>query len=174
MNRKILVVFASKHGSAGEVAREIGKVLARSGAEVEVAPARKVKDIRPYDFVILGTSIRIGKPLREASSFAEKYRAELREIPVALFSVGLQTREDTAENREKARGFLAPIIDIIGEPVSLGLFAGRIDRSRFGLFLRIFAGIEKTGVFNEGDWRDWEAIRRWAEELKEKYPGDVS
>ncbi|MHB9027939.1 MAG: flavodoxin domain-containing protein [Candidatus Latescibacterota bacterium] len=169
MNRKILIAYASKCGSTEEAAREIGKVLAQNGAEIAVFPARKVKDISPYDFVVLGTAVRIGKPLNEALGFAQKFRAELREKKVALFSVGLQMREDTAENREKAKGFLAPIIGIIGEPVSLGLFAGRIDQKRFGFFLRIFARMEKSGVFTEGDWRNWEEILNWAEELKNKF-----
>jgi menaquinone-dependent protoporphyrinogen IX oxidase len=79
--------------------------------------------------------------------------------------VGLQKREDTPENRASAMGFLKPIIDISGEPASVGLFAGKMDRKRLGFFLRIFARMEKTGVFNEGDWRKWDEIRNWAKGL---------
>jgi hypothetical protein len=74
-------------------------------------------------------------------------------------------KEDTPENREKTRGFLAPLLEIIGEPASLGLFAGRIDHQRFGFFLRFFARHEKTGILQEGDWRSGEELRRWAESL---------
>jgi len=166
MNQHILIAYASKCGSTEEAAREIGKVLAENGAKVDILPGRKVRDVSKYDFVVIGTAIRIGKPLKEAIAFAEKFRAELRGKPLALFSLGLQMREDSAENREKAQGFLAPVISVIGEPVSVGLFGGKIDRSRFGFFLRMFAKMEKTGVFNEGDWRNWEKIRTWAMNLR--------
>ena len=162
---KILIAYASRYGSTEEAAKAIGGILTQAGAEVDLLPVGKVNDISPYRFVILGTSIRIGKPLKDAISLVNKYRAELSRTPVALFSLGLQMKEDTAENREKTRGFLAPLLRIIGEPVSLGLFAGRIDHKRFGFFLRFFARHEKTGILNEGDWRDWEEIRKWAESL---------
>jgi menaquinone-dependent protoporphyrinogen oxidase len=165
MTHKILIAYASKSGTTEEVAREIGKVFAEREREVEVVPARNVNDISPYDGIILGTAVRIGQPLNDAVGFVKKFRETLGEKKVALFSVGIQMREDTPENRETAKGFLAPIIRIIGEPVGLGLFAGRMDRNRLGFFLRLFAKIEKTGVFNEGDWRNWEEIRRWAEGL---------
>lgn len=168
MPLKTLIAYASKCGSTEEVAREIGAELSRNGAEVDVLPAGKVKEIRPYDFVVLGTAIRMGSPLKEAASFAAKFREDLRGKPVALFSVGLQMREDTPESREKARGFLKSLADLVGDPVSVAMFAGKIDPNRFGFFLRIFAKMEKTGIFNKGDWRDWDAIRCWAGELAKR------
>lgn len=165
MAKRILVAYASRYGSTAEVARTIGKTLARAGAEVDVSPAREVKDIGPYGLVVLGTSIRMSRPLKEATAFAEQFRDDLAKVPTALFTVGLQMKEDTPENREKTLEFLKPLREIIAAPVSLGLFGGMVDHGRFGIFLRFFARREKTGILAEGDWRDWDAIQRWAEEL---------
>jgi menaquinone-dependent protoporphyrinogen oxidase len=165
MENKILIAYASRYGSTKEVAEEIGKVFSHAGAEVELAAMHMVKNFGRYTLVMLGTSIQMGKPLKEAVTFVRKYHDELRKTPVALFSVGLQMKEDTEENRTKAKVFLTPLLDIIGEPFSVGLFGGSIDHKKFGLFLRFFAKMEKTGMLGEGDWRNWEEIRKWAEFL---------
>ncbi len=171
MADKILVAYATKYGSTEEVARKIAETLSRSGAKVDILPARKVSDIRPYRLVVLGTAIRMSGPLKEALAFASKFREDFANVPVALFSVGLQMKEDTPENREKTLEFLTPLREIIKEPVSLGLFGGMVEHRRFGIFLRFFARREKTGILAEGDWRDWDAIQRWAEELAARFPG---
>ncbi|MCE5251258.1 hypothetical protein LLG96_13660 [bacterium] len=162
MADKILIAYASKYGSTAEVAAVIGEVLSQAGADVDIVPARKVRDIGPYGYVILGTPIFMGKPQRASIAFARKHRTALGKIPVALFSLGLQMMDDTPENREKARQFLAPLLAIIGEPVSLGLFGARIDHSKFGFILRFIASRDKSGVMRGGDWRNWDNIREWA------------
>lgn len=167
MADRILVAYASKYGSTAEVAQAIGDVLAKKGAEVDIVPARRVKNILPYRLVVLGTAIRMSDPMKEALLFAEKFRADLKKVPTALFSVGLQMKEDTPENREKTMEFLKPLRELLFESFSLGLFGGLVEHRRFGIFLRFFAKREKTGILAEGDWRDWDAIRRWAENLTE-------
>jgi hypothetical protein len=47
----------------------------------------------------------------------------------------------------------------------MGFFGGKVDYGRIGLFWRFIAGRDKSGEMEEGDWRDWEAIRSWASEL---------
>ena len=158
----ILVAYATKYGSTAEIARAVGETIANKGMEVDVVRARKVKDVRPYGLVVLGTPVFMGKPMKEAVRFAEKFRDGLRERKVALFSVGIQMREDTPENRTEAAKVLAPIVAFTGTPETIGLFAGSIDQKRFGFFLRMFAKMEKTGLLNGGDWRDWDVIREWA------------
>jgi menaquinone-dependent protoporphyrinogen oxidase len=50
--------------------------------------------------------------------------------------------------------------------VSEGLFAGVLDLSKLPLRYRLpFSLLTLTGVFREGDYRDWDAIERWAKEL---------
>ena len=59
-------------------------------------------------------------------------------------------------------------------PVSEGYFAGALDLSkvpslRKRLMFRVSIAI---GVWSEGDHRDWDAIRAWAEELGQLFaPG---
>jgi hypothetical protein len=53
-------------------------------------------------------------------------------------------------------------------PVSEGLFAGSLDLSKipsFGDRLKFRISVA-TGLWKEGDHRDWSAIRTWAASLK--------
>ncbi len=165
MTSKILIVYASTYGSTAEIASAIGDVFAKTGASVDVRSVRDVKDIGSYRSIVIGTPVRAGKPLKDAVSFAKKFHSELAGKPVALFSVGIQMRDDTPENREKARAVLAPITVLTGEPVAIGLFAGRIDYARIGFPLSFFFKREPSGLMREGDWRDWDMIRTWAADI---------
>jgi menaquinone-dependent protoporphyrinogen oxidase len=48
------------------------------------------------------------------------------------------------------------------EPVSIGLFAGKLDYSTIDGFDRSIAEAVSSA---EGDWRNWEAIGKWAHDL---------
>jgi len=164
MTERVLVAYATKCGSTAEVAQAVGRVLTEAGAEVTLAPVQKIKDLSPYTAVVLGTCIRMGKPVREALRFARRFQGVLNERPSALFSVGLSLREKTPENNQLAVEYVQPLREIF-KPVSLGVFAGKVDHSKLGLPMRIVAQRDDTGALAEGDWRDWESIEDWARGL---------
>ena len=158
---KILVAYASKCGSSAGVAKAIGEVLHEKGAAVDVRLAKKVKDISSYRAVVVGSAIRMGKWLPAAVSFVEAHREVLGHIPVAYFLVCYTMRDPTEENRQEALSYLKPLRDAVPEvrPVDAGLFAGAVDYSKLSwIFKRV---LKKKGL-QEGDFRDWDAIRSWA------------
>jgi len=48
------------------------------------------------------------------------------------------------------------------EPISIGLFAGKMDYNKINWFDRSIAEAVSS---SQGDWRNWEAIRSWAHDL---------
>ena len=60
MNKTILVTYASKHGATAEIARRIGETLTQAGCQVALAEAKTVKDITPYQAVVLGSAVYYG------------------------------------------------------------------------------------------------------------------
>ncbi len=72
MNERILIAYASKCGSTGEVAEAIGQELSQSGALVDVCPAKDVTEISPYDAVMVGSPIFYTKWRSEATRFVER------------------------------------------------------------------------------------------------------
>lgn len=112
----------------------------------------------------------MGKVYKEAVDFVHRYASALRGIPVAYFAVGLKVREGTPETREETLAYLHPLREV-KEPVAIGLFAGRMDYKKLPGPLRFFlsrAKGEDAELLREGDWRDWDAIRHWAQGVGEK------
>ena len=165
MKNRVLVAYASRYGSTAEIARAVGDALSQTGLDVDVVSAREANDLGLYGAVVLGTSIRMEKPLKDAMDFARRHQSALARMPVALFSAGLFMREDTPENREKTRGFLGPLLNIVPNPVSVEFFGGKLDHGRLNVLLRFAARHDKSGMMQEGDWRNWREIRAWAGQL---------
>ena len=170
MKDKILVAYASRAGSTGEVAEAIGQVLCEAGAAVDVRPAKEVTDLSPYRAVIVGSAIRVGKWLPEAVEFVENHRETLSQISVAYFAVCLTLKEDTEENRREVSAYLDPVCEIV-QPVDVGLFAGAMDYSKLPFILRL---VMKAMKSPKGDFRDWEAIRAWANRVHDRLIQEAS
>jgi menaquinone-dependent protoporphyrinogen oxidase len=165
---KILVAYATKAGSTAEVAEAIGEELRNMGAEADVRLAKDVKTLKPYGAAILGSGIRMGQLLSDATKFVEKNREALSQIPVAYFVVCLTMKDDTEESRTTVEAYLDPVREMV-EPVDIGLFAGVIDYSKLSFTARTMSKAMKV---SEGDFRDWQAIRAWARHLHDRLAQD--
>jgi menaquinone-dependent protoporphyrinogen oxidase len=173
MSNKILVAYATFTGSTAEIAEAIGKILAEGGASVDVRPMKEVTDLTPYRAVVLGSAIQKSQWLPEAMTFVQTYQKELAQKPTAIFLVCLTLAMKSKVAREKSKTtvveWLKPVRDLI-HPVSEGYFAGILNISkipywgaRLGFRISVW-----TGVWSEGDHRDWSAIHTWAREVATK------
>jgi len=169
MTNKILVVYASRTGSTVGVAEAIGKTLMESGAEVDVRPVESVTDVSPYQAVVMGSAIQGKQWLPEAMQFVQKNRAALAQKPFAAFLVCMTMALKNQQYRSAVAEWLSPVRALV-KPVSEGYFAGVLDISKVPTFRdRLMFRISVwTGVWSEGDHRDWNAIRGWAQELNAK------
>jgi menaquinone-dependent protoporphyrinogen oxidase len=169
MSDKILVAYASRTGSTAGVAEAIGKTLAEGGVRVDVLPMKDVQDLAPYRAVVAGSAIRGKQWLPEAMQFVQTHQVALAQKPFAAFLVCMTLAMKSAG---KYRGFVGDFllpVRLLVKPVSEGLFAGALDISkvesasdRFKFRLSVL-----LGVWTEGDHRDWNAIRTWAEGLRQ-------
>jgi menaquinone-dependent protoporphyrinogen oxidase len=162
--KKVLVAYASQYGSTGGVADAIGKELCNRGAAVDVCMLKNVGDLNEYRGVVVGTAIYRGKWLTEAVDFVERNRGVLRQVPVAYFLVCMTMREPVEENRRKALAYLDPVLKAVPQvqPVQVGAFAGALNYSNLSSPIKV---IMKLKGAPEGDFRDWTAIRTWADGL---------
>jgi menaquinone-dependent protoporphyrinogen oxidase len=168
MNKKFLVTYASRFGSTEGVAQAIGKTLSENGINVDVLPMREVKDLSAYQGVVAGSAINAGAWLPEAMQFMQTHRAELARKPFAAFLVCMTlTMKNGEQYRHHVTTWLDPVRMLV-KPISEGLFAGGLNISRipsFGDRLKFKMSV-LFGVWKEGDHRDWNAIQKWALELK--------
>jgi menaquinone-dependent protoporphyrinogen oxidase len=164
VSHKILVTYASRLGSTAGVAEAIGKTLQENGAEVEVRRMQDVNDLTPYSAVVAGSAVRNKQWLPEAMQFMQKHQATLRQEPFAAFLVCMTlAMRDGEKYRPHVATWLDPV-SALTKPVSQGLFAGALDIGKIESFsarLKFHLSVV-FGVWQEGDHRNWDAIREWA------------
>ena len=185
MTQRVIIVYGTRYGATRSTSEEIAKVLQGEGMEVKVADAKKekIKDISPYDVIIVGSGMQMGKWTKEPEAFLEKHQKELTNKKVAIFvSSGAEAfleyekkTEEAESNRKQYLEEKAAKYNL--QPVSLVMFGGVWDYNKMNfLFKKTLAsfkprleaaGIKETepGIY---DTRNWENIRTWAKELAGK------
>ena len=162
----VLVAAASRHGSTREIAEEIGGTLERRGLDVVVAAVEEVDGVSGYEAVVLGSAVYIGNWLEPARRFVDAHAAELAERPTWLFSSGPIGLPPKPEGEKAVQ--IEPIL-ARSEAREHRIFAGKLDRSRLGLGERVVVRAVRA---DDGDFRDFEAVSDWAEEIAaELQPG---
>lgn len=163
----ILVTYATCTGSTAGVAEAIGRTLMEKGLTVEVLPMQAVGDLSAYAAVVAGSAIQNKQWLPEAMQFVRAHRAELSRKPFAAFLVCMTLAMRNGESyRPFVVEFLAPVRTLV-RPASEGQFAGALEIGKIPSFadrLKFRLSVA-FGVWKEGDHRDWNAIRIWAENL---------
>lgn len=162
MSKKILVTYATRAGSTAEIAQAIGQTLTGQGASVDVLPLKQVTDLAGYDAVVIGSAIRFGQWLPEASKFVAEHQAVLSQKPTAFFAVHLMNQGDNEASRTARLAYLDPIRKLVS-PRAEAFFAGVGDIAKVSFIERMIGRMVKSP---EGDFRDWPQIRTWAESLQ--------
>src|ERR1039457_2993594 len=85
---RVLVAYATEHGSTRGVAERIATRLAEAGAQVDARPVDDVDDLAGYDAAVLGSGVYNQSFLPRASGLMRASSVTLAARPVWLFSVG--------------------------------------------------------------------------------------
>jgi menaquinone-dependent protoporphyrinogen oxidase len=166
-SKSILVTYASRRGSTGEIAEEIAAVLGETGDRVVVRPMSSVHNLIPFDSVVIGSAIYNGKPLPEAIDFLKTHEYALSKMPLVFFLVSNTLAQPNVELIEEASHFLDPAYTVAPHihPLDVGLFAGSYEPARWNLFKRLADWFQQIP---HGDFRNWKDIRHWASGIKPK------
>ncbi|MDD4566654.1 Protoporphyrinogen IX dehydrogenase [Methanoculleus chikugoensis] len=159
MAERILVAYATRYGSTAEVAEAIGDELRKAGVDVDVRPVDEVGDLSPYRAAVIGSPIYMGKWLPEPQVFIERNQQRLRTIPVAYFAVGLTVTDRSPEILRKAEASMDSV-RLLVNPVEVGIFPGRLESSGLSFTDRTIVKMIRATT---GDFRDWGAVRAWAQ-----------
>lgn len=160
MSLRILVSAASKHGSTAEIAERVAETLRTQAPDdtvVDVREAGDVNDVVPYDAVVLGSAVYMGKWLEDARALADRMgSAPPRQV--WLFSSGpIGDPPKPEENPHEVAEIVAAT-----HARDHQLFAGRIERSRLGFGERALMMAFRV---HDGDYRDWDAIDAWSTQI---------
>lgn len=89
---KTLIVYATKHGATEKCARLLAKKL---DGDVDLCNLKKdpFPDPNPYDKIIIGGPVYIGKALNEVKNFCNTHLETLRTKKIGLYICGMQEGE---------------------------------------------------------------------------------
>lgn len=195
MSTKILVTYATMSGSTSEVARTVADQLSQNEVNVDLLPISQVTQISSYDAVVLGAPMILDWH-RDMVNFIVKNQDALKELPVAYFTTQMNLTKLPETKISGVSIFLDPKLakspahpnkmsisemkgtpaSCIGstlektplvKPVSIGFFGGELNYGKLKLLPWLFVKLVIRSA--EGDFRNWEAIREWAELIRPQF-----
>jgi menaquinone-dependent protoporphyrinogen oxidase len=161
VKQKLLVIYATRAGSTGEVAQAVADQLCVQGFDADVRAVEAVTSLDDYAAVVLGSAIRYGAWLPEMLKFAQTQRNALAKLPVAIFTMHIQALGDNPQSRATRAGYSQAMRTLV-TPRAEAFFAGKVDPATLSFFERMAVKMVKSPI---GDKRDWSQIRDWADRL---------
>ena len=153
---RILIAVGSRHGGTRGIAEAIGQELRTAGHTVTVEHANGAESVEGYDAAVVGSAVYMGAWLPEARQFVERNAAALTAMPVWLFSSGPLGEQPITP---------LPHLDTLLQQTGARehrMFVGKLDKGEIGFSERLITQVVKAP---EGDFRDWAAIRAWADQI---------
>ena len=169
---RVLVAYATRHGATAGIAGRVAAALTAAGLPAEARPVEDVKDVEPYEAVVLGGAAYMFHWLKPAVTFARRHRKELAVRPVWLFSsgpLGTDLVDKDGKNvleatRPKEFDELAELLQPRGEQVFFGAYDP--DAPPVGASERLVRHMPAArDALPAGDFRDWQAIDAWAAQI---------
>lgn len=163
MSKRVLVGYATGTGSTVGVAQKIGETLSGRGFEVDVKPMKDQPSLDGYAAVVLGSAVNGGRWLPEAAAFVTANGDALGNVPVSLFCVHAMNTGPEPKKVARRHTYLDAEREVV-TPAAEGYFAGiGPNGTQSHWFTRQM--FRTFGGDVEGDGRDWNAIKAWAEEV---------
>lgn len=166
-----LVTYASRHGATAGIAERVALTLEAQGVDTELLPVDEVGDVSRYDAFVVGSAAYMFHWMKEATRFVRKNRDRLSGRPLWLFSSGPLGHDLVDEKgndilevtRPKEFEEFAAL-----HPRDTKVFFGARDpeapaRGMAERFLDLMPA--SRDALPTGDFRDWDAIEAWADEI---------
>jgi menaquinone-dependent protoporphyrinogen oxidase len=194
---RLLLAYATRHGSTREVADAVAEELRATFAEVDVRDAKAAPGPAGYDAVVVGGPMIMGWH-KDARKYLKRQKDQLAAVPFAIFVTAASLTEDgvdavqgmpiakdpwlvkkprDADKLSRKERYALPrhyVGNILKEcapaqPRSVALFAGSLDLTTMNVFEKLFVLLVIGAT--PGDGRHYDFIREWAAGLGETLRG---
>ena len=156
---RVDVITASRHGSTAEIGEAVARRLRDRGHDARALEADEVEQVDPGVAIVLGSPIYMGKWMKPARRLAEQLGAEPPGRPLWMFSIGpLGDPPEPADAKPDE-----PVARVAAERATEHrVLTGRLNRAELGFRERMAIRAVKAP---EGDFRDFDAVEAWADEI---------
>jgi menaquinone-dependent protoporphyrinogen oxidase len=172
---KVLVGYATKHGSTAEVAQFIGNIFREHHLDATVMAVEQVQSVTDYDAFVLGSPVYASMWLTEMSQFLERFGNELAKKPVYYWMNCIRVLEEDGLTASLNEYVHKPTMEKLGVR-DIGVFAGKLDLNEIDWNERWTLAARYEGdvlpASRSGDFRDWNTIREWAARVRDELTGE--
>jgi len=171
--QKYLIIYSTTDGQTEKIANKLQELITNTSAYVTLISIDDVEsiNIKGFDKIIIGASIRYGKHSLKVHKFVEEHSNILNEKICAFFSVNLVARK-----KNKNKGFNNPYVikflkNTIWSPKIVTVFAGKVNYSKYQLIDRIMIQFimfltkgptDKNSVI---EFTDWNKVELFAHDI---------
>jgi len=155
---RVLVTVASRHGATREMGAEVASQLRAAGHDVDELEPDDVEHVEPYDAVVMGSAVYVGRLALGLRDLVERQAGQLRQRPTWLFwsgPVGDPPMPETVPDDVTDIARTTGVRDV-------AVFAGRLDRDGLNISERALVALTRADA---GDFRDLDAVRDWAQKI---------
>lgn len=168
--KKILLTYSTVDGHTKTICE---KILSYSEtSQVDILPIDSSINIKDYDTVVIGASIRYGKYREEIFEFIKENEKLLNSKDNAFFSVNVVARKEN-KNKPETNPYLIKFLNKISwQPKILDVFAGKIDYPKYKFLdkyaIKFIMWITKgpTDTSKVYEFTDWNRVKSFAEKLE--------
>ena len=168
--KKILLTYSTVDGHTKTICE---KLLSYSKtSQVDILPIDSSINIKDYDTVVIGASIRYGKYREEIFEFIKENEELLNSKDNAFFSVNVVARKEN-KNKPETNPYLLKFLNKISwQPKILDVFAGKIDYPKYKFLdkyaIKFIMWITKgpTDTSKVYEFTDWNRVKSFAEKLE--------
>ncbi|GIG39991.1 flavodoxin domain-containing protein [Cellulomonas phragmiteti] len=153
---RVLVTVASRHGATREMGSEVAEQLRAAGHDVDEVEPDDVEHVDPYDAVVMGSAVYVGRLGLGLRDLVDRQAGQLRQRPSWLFwsgPVGDPPMPATVPDDVTDIARTTGVRDV-------AVFAGRLDRDGLNISERALVALTRADA---GDFRDLDAVRAWAQ-----------
>ena len=182
---RVLIAYGSRWGSTEEIAGRLADYLGEEGLEADLLDVKKDRSwpsLEGYDGVIVGSSVKVTKWMREPLQFLRRKADELRGKRVALFVSCMSmltdpdyARTDLLEKVAESAGVEAVLMEAFGPVIDMspGSRMGFLDKK---IAQSVMFGLSKDkglefDADGRNDLRDWSRIEEFARSFAESLRG---
>jgi len=136
---KILILYSTTDGHTRKICQRLKQVIEQQAQQVTLMPieGKSNVDIKSFDKIVLGASIRYGKHNKQVYEFIKANEQILDSKPNAFFSVNVVARKPD-KNRPETNPYVKKFLKQISwQPKELEVFAGKIDYQKYRFWDRL-------------------------------------
>ena len=167
----ILIMYSTTDGHTLEICQYLKQVIERNDNRVTLQSMDDEAnvDMRPFDKIVLGASIRYGKHSKQVYQHIKRYEQILDSKPNAFFSVSVVARKP-GKNQPETNPYLKKFLkQITWQPKELAVFAGKLDYPKYSYWdkqiIRFIMWMTKgpTDPATVIDYTDWKQVESFGQ-----------